>query len=178
MDNPLLGPRGALATYGPQKGLKPHDALMLEAQSARLASMLCRQFERPDALAARPGAGAAGGIAFGLMAAAGAELVPGYELVSSWLDLERRVAEADIVITGEGRFDDSSMSGKGPGALARRALELGKRVHVFAGEVRLSSQIGGLRTHGVTPPAVALADALANAPGFLFAAVKRALSDA
>jgi glycerate kinase len=176
VDNPLLGPRGALATYGPQKGLKPHDALMLEAQSARLAAMLCRQFGRPDTLAAMPGAGAAGGIAFGLMAAAGAVLIPGYELVASWLDLDRRVAEADIVITGEGRFDDSSMSGKGPGALARRALELGKRVHVFAGEVRLSSAIEGLRTHVITPPAMPLAGALANAPGFLFVAVKRALS--
>jgi glycerate 2-kinase len=178
VDNPLLGPRGALATYGPQKGLKPHDASLLEAQSARLAALLCREFGRPDDLAAKPGAGAAGGIAFGLMAAADATLIPGFELVSSWLDLDRRVAEADIIITGEGRFDDSSMSGKGPGALASRALELGKQVHVFAGEVRLSAAIEGLRTHGITPQAVPLADALANAPGFLFVAVKRALSGA
>jgi glycerate kinase len=96
--------------------------------------------------------------------------------VSSWLDLEGRLASADIVLTGEGRFDDSSLQGKGPGALARRALELGKRVHVFAGQVRLSHPVPGLLTHSVTPAGMPLSDALANAPGFLFSAVKRALS--
>jgi glycerate kinase len=176
VDNPLLGPMGALATYGPQKGLKEYDAAMLESESTRLAAMVCREFAQHSELASLPGAGAAGGIAFGLMAAAGARLLPGFELVSSWLDLDRRVAEADIVITGEGRFDDSSLSGKGPGALAHRALELGKRVHVFAGEIRLSGKIPGLSTHAITPAGVPLAEALANAPALLFIAVKRALS--
>ena len=176
VDNPLLGPRGALATYGHQKGLRPGDASHLEAETARLAALLCRAFGQPDDLALRPGAGAAGGIAFGLMAAAGATLIPGYELVASWLDVERRLAQADIVITGEGRFDASSLEGKGPGAVARSALAQGKEVHVFAGEVRLTGKIPGLHTHAITPQGVPLAEALSNAPAFLFSSVKRALA--
>ena len=176
VDNPLLGPRGALATYGPQKGLRPRDAAMLEEQGARIAALACTVFGRSPELVSAPGSGAAGGIAFGLMAALGAQLLPGFELVSSWLDFEGRLASADVVVTGEGRFDDSSLQGKGPGALAMRALELGKRVHVFAGEVRLSHPVPGLLTHSVTPAGMALPDALANAPGLLFSAVKRTLS--
>jgi glycerate kinase len=107
------------------------------------------------------------------MAGAGARLLPGYELVSSWLDIDRRIAEADIVITGEGRFDDSSLQGKGPGAIARRALDLGKQVHVFAGQVALTGKVHGLLTHAITPAGMPLEDALANAPGFLFSSVKR-----
>jgi|SRR5208283_2231083 len=176
VENPLLGPGGALAVYGPQKGLKPADALGLEAQSARIASMVCRHFGRSESLAAEHGAGAAGGIAFGLMAAAGARLVPGFELVASWLDLDARMAAADIVVTGEGRFDDSSLSGKGPGAVARRALALGKPVHVFAGRVALARPVPGLSTHSVTPPGMELPEALAKAPALLNGAVRQAFA--
>lgn len=174
VENPLLGPCGALAVYGPQKGLRPGDAAGLEAEGARIASLLCRQFGRPDDLARTPGAGAAGGIAFGLMAAAGAKLLPGFDLVASWLDLDRRLAEADMVLTGEGRFDDSSLSGKGPGTLVGRALALGKPVHVFAGEVALSREVPGLCVHAVTPPGMALSEALSGAPALLFKAVRLA----
>ncbi|HZZ18447.1 MAG TPA: glycerate kinase [Opitutaceae bacterium] len=176
VDNPLLGPRGALAVYGPQKGLKAKDAPMLEEEGARIAGLLCAAFGRPANLVSVPGAGAAGGIAFGLMAGAGAKLLPGYELVSSWLDIERRLAAADIVVTGEGRFDDSSLQGKGPGALARRALDTGKTVHVFAGQVSLTGKVHGLVTHAISPAGMPLDDALANAPGFLFSSVKRAFA--
>src|SRR5271165_6851610 len=174
VDNPLLGPGGALAVYGPQKGLRAADAAALEAESARIAAMVCRHFGRPESLAMERGAGAAGGIAFGLMAAAGARLAPGFDIVASWLDLDPRLAAADIVVTGEGRFDDSSLSGKGPGAVVRRALDLGKTVHVFAGEVRLSRTVPGLLAHTITPPGMALAEALAKAPELLSAAVRRA----
>jgi glycerate kinase len=165
--NPLFVPNGALAVYGLQKGLRPGEAPALEAQGARIAAMLCRHFGRPLGLASAPGAGAAGGIAFGLMAGAGAELLPGFEFVSSWLDLDRRLAAADIVITGEGRFDESSLSGKGPGSLVRRALGLGKPVHVFAGQVALAGDIPGLQTHAITPAGTALALALASATDLL-----------
>jgi len=176
VENPLLGPSGALAVYGPQKGLRPADAAALEAQSARIASMVCRHFGRSERLAAERGAGAAGGIAFGLMAAAGARLVAGFDLVASWLDLDARLAAADIVVTGEGRFDDSSLSGKGPGAVIRRALALGKPVHVFAGQVALVRPVPGLSTHAVTPPGMELAEALSGAPALLSGAVRRAFS--
>jgi glycerate kinase len=177
VDNPLLGPRGALAVYGPQKGLKPDEAAGLEKETGRIAALVCRHFKRPDELTERPGAGAAGGIAFGLMAAANATLLPGFDLVSSWIDLDDRLSAADMVVTGEGRFDESSLSGKGPGTVVRRALAQGKLVHVFAGEVALARKIPGLFTHAITPPGMALGEALERAPTLLSAAVQRALSE-
>jgi len=110
------------------------------------------------------------------MAAAGARLVPGFDLVASWLDLDARLAAADIVLTGEGRFDESSLSGKGPGAVVRRALALGKPVHVFAGQVALARPPPGLSVHAVTPPGMALGEALARASELLSRAVGRALA--
>ena len=136
--------------------------------------LLCHHCNQPDALMDTPGAGAAGGISFGLMAAAGAQLLPGFELVSAWLDLERRLAAADLIITGEGRFDDSSLSGKGPGAVAARALALGKRVHVFAGAVSTGAEHPGLTLHAITPPDMPLERALREAADNLRQAVHRA----
>jgi glycerate kinase len=97
------------------------------------------------------------------MAATGAQLVPGFELVSAWLDLETRLAAADVVITGEGRFDDSSLSGKGPGAVAARALALGKQVHVFAGSATVANPPANLKLHSVTPAGMPLDQALRQA---------------
>jgi glycerate kinase len=176
VDNPLLGPNGAVAVYGPQKGLRPADAAMLEDESRRISALMCSSFGRPASLADLPGAGAAGGITFGLMVAAGAVMAPGFDLVAAWLDLDRRIAAADVILTGEGRFDDSSLSGKGPGTVIRRALALGKAVHVFAGSVALSRDIPGLSVHPITPPGVPLERALAETPGRLLDAVRQALA--
>jgi glycerate kinase len=172
--NPLLGPQGAAAAYGPQKGLRPADRPRLENESARLALMLCKHCGQSDARMETPGTGAAGGLPFGLMVAARARLLPGIELVSAWLDLERRLAAADLVITGEGRFDESSLSGKGPGAIAARALALGKRVRVFAGQVQAAAR-PGLELHAITPAGTPLAQALKNAGANLQAAVRKNL---
>lgn len=177
VDNPLLGKRGALAVYGRQKGLRAEDAPNLEAETARVAGLVCSHFGRPGELARAPGTGAAGGIAFGLMAAANARLLPGFDLVSSWIDLDERLSAADMVITGEGRFDESSLSGKGPGTVVRRALAQGKLVHVFAGEIDLARKIPGLLAHTVSPPGMALADALARGPALLSEAVLEALAE-
>lgn len=175
VSNPLLGPRGAAATYGPQKGLRPEDLALLDAESGRLAALLCAHCGRPESLREIPGTGAAGGISLGLMAAAGAELVPGFEFVSAWLDLEARLARADIVITGEGRFDDSSLQGKGPGAVAARALALGKQVHVFAGRATVARPPARLTVHSITPEGTPLEQALREAAGNLQRAVGGAL---
>jgi glycerate kinase len=172
--NPLLGSRGAAAVYGPQKGLRAVDFPRLDNETARLAMMLCGYCGKPDSLMELPGAGAAGGISFGLMAAAGAELLPGFELVSAWLDLDARLAAADLVITGEGRFDESSLSGKGPGAVAARALALGKPVHVFAGQVTAANR-ERLSLHAITPPGTPLERALQSASSNLAAAVRSTL---
>lgn len=173
--NPLLGPRGAAATYGPQKGLRPADLARLDHECARLALLLCAHTGRPNALMDLPGAGAAGGISFGLMAAADAKLLPGFDLVSAWLDLERKLAAADLVITGEGSFDDTSLTGKGPGAVAARALALGKPVHVFAGAVSTLTPRAHLTLHAITPAGTPLAQALRAAPDLLTAAVRQSL---
>ena len=177
VENPLLGRRGALAAYGAQKGLRPADAAALEAETARVAAKVCRYFGQPDELIGTPGAGAAGGIAFGLMAAANARLLPGFDLVSSWIDLDDRLSAADMVITGEGRFDETSLSGKGPGTVVRRALAQGKLVHVFAGEVALARKIPGLLTHAISPAGMPLREAIAEAPALLSEAVRDALSE-
>ncbi len=174
VSNPLLGPRGCAAIYGPQKGLAPADLAQLEHASARLALMLTAHCGQPDTLMDLPGAGAAGGIAFGLMTAAGATLLPGADLVAAWLDLDARLTAADLVLTGEGRFDASSLSGKGPGAVAGRAHAFGKQTHIFAGVVSMPPR-AGLYAHGITPPGVPLEEALRTAGPNLAAAVARAL---
>ena len=109
------------------------------------------------------------------MAAADAKLLPGFDLVSAWLDLERKLAAADLVITGEGSFDDTSLTGKGPGAVAARALALGKPVHVFAGAVSTLTPRAHLTLHAITPAGTPLAQALRAAPELLTAAVRQSL---
>lgn len=170
--NPLLGPNGATATFGPQKGLRPEDLSRLETTVARIAGLLSAATKTDPALANTPGAGAAGGIAFGLMAATNARLVPGFDLVSDWLDLPHRLASADLILTGEGRFDATSLGGKGPGSLVRAAADLGKPVHVFAGSVS-APPVPGAHYHAITPGDVPLAQALPRTAELLSAAIHR-----
>jgi glycerate kinase len=174
VSNPLLGARGAAAIYGPQKGLQAADLPRLDHESARLAMMLCAHCQQSDAIMETPGAGAAGGIAFGFMTATGAKLIPGFDLVSAWLDLDAQLAAADVVITGEGRFDDSSLNGKGPGAVAARALALGKSVHVFAGTATAAHAPAQLNLHSITPSGTPLPQALRQASLFLERSVRDA----
>jgi glycerate 2-kinase len=170
--NPLLGPMGTAAVFGPQKGLSAADIGRLDEAGARMAALMCEHFGKPASLADQVGAGAAGGIAFGLMAAAGARLLPGFGLVSAWLGIEERIAAADIVVTGEGRFDESSLGGKGPGAIAARARDLGKRVVVLAGQARGAPE--GLEVRAITPEGVPLEVALRETGPNLAAAVRAA----
>ena len=109
---------------------------------------------------------------FGLMVGLGAKIVPGSALVSAWLDLPARLATADLVITGEGRFDATSLGGKGPGALVTEARRLGKSAHVFAGSLGLPETDG---LHAITPPGLPLAEALPRTAELLAAAVRTAL---
>ena len=171
--NPLLGPHGCAAVYGPQKGLRPEDLAKLEQTSARLALLLCTRAGVRDEIMDTPGAGAAGGIAFGLMTAAGATLLPGFDFVSAWLDLDRRIAAADVVLTGEGRFDASSLAGKGPAAVAARARALGRPAHIFAGAVGTGVPPTSYAVHAITPAGTPLATALSATAANLAAAVRR-----
>jgi glycerate kinase len=109
------------------------------------------------------------------MCATRARLLPGFDFVSDWLGLEEKIASADLVLTGEGRFDASSHGGKGPGALAARALAAGKTVQVFAGHVVPSINPDRLVLHEITPTDIPLDQALRDAAAFLCRAIQRTL---
>ena len=124
--NPLCGPQGASAVFGPQKGATPEDEKTLDAALAHFASVA------GDA-ATTPGDGAAGGLGFAFRRFLGAELVPGVELILGETKLEEFVRDADVVITGEGRLDGQTVMGKAPIGVARLAKAHGKTVLAFSG---------------------------------------------
>ena len=128
VDNPLCGERGASAIYGPQKGATPALVSELDAYLQNLAE----KSGTPEH-AVFPGAGAAGGLGFGLMAFAGARLLSGFTMVADICALHERVAAVDLVITGEGSLDAQSLSGKGPVGIARIASEHGVPCVAVAG---------------------------------------------
>ena len=133
VNNPLVGPRGAAAVYGPQKGATPADVQMLDANLrhfGRLAGAFCGQ-----PLLRLPGGGAAGGLGAGLLAFAGARLVAGGPTVLTWAGLERALAGADLVITGEGRLDSQTRFGKTPASVAALAARYGVPVLGLAGSL-------------------------------------------
>ncbi|MCW2752309.1 MAG: glycerate kinase [Aeromicrobium sp.] len=125
VSNPLLGPTGAAAVFGPQKGAMPADIPTMDANLARLARVLGRDPQQP-------GAGAAGGTSFGLVAW-GAELRSGAEEIAARSGLDAAIAAADLVITGEGRFDSQSASGKIPHHIATLAADVGVASSLIAG---------------------------------------------
>ncbi|MBI3414271.1 MAG: glycerate kinase [Verrucomicrobia bacterium] len=116
VQNPLLGRLGATRIYGPQKGIRPQDVVKAEACLGRLAAVCKKHFR--DYTAKEPGTGAAGGLGFGLRCFLDAQLRPGFELFSGHAELEQRLNNIDLVITGEGAIDKSSLMGKGVGQIA------------------------------------------------------------
>jgi glycerate 2-kinase len=130
--NPLLGAHGATRVFAPQKGATPEQLEILERALARLAEVAVRTFG-PDHREA-PGAGAAGGLGFGLLTFCGAEVRPGFDVVAEAIDLRQRIAGADVVITGEGKLDRQTLAGKTPAGVARMARELGKPVFAIVGQ--------------------------------------------
>jgi glycerate 2-kinase len=127
VSNPLLGPAGAAATYGPQKGATLHDVRALDARLARFADALERATDRRER--ETPGAGAAGGVGFGLLCLAGRfaslTLRPGVDLVMAAAGFAAALETVDLVITGEGRIDEQTAFGKTALGVARRAQAAG-----------------------------------------------------
>jgi glycerate kinase len=129
--NPLTGPNGAAAVYAPQKGASPPQVEILEAALVRFAEVVRRSLGVD--IAGMPGAGAAGGLAGGLVAFTGARIASGFEIVAEATDLEARLTAADVVVTGEGSFDSQSLQGKTTGRVIAMARRAGKPWVVFAG---------------------------------------------
>jgi glycerate kinase len=119
--NTLFGENGATSCYGPQKGLSLDEIIQFEEELKKILTSFTPYF--PDALdkSNKKGSGAAGGMGYGLSLAYDVSLVEGFNLVSNWFGVDKQIQEANFVITGEGRFDKSSLYGKGPFEILRLA---------------------------------------------------------
>ncbi|GAB3759089.1 glycerate kinase [Microlunatus parietis] len=139
--NPLLGPSGAAAVFGPQKGATAADIEVLDRALAGYARLVAAALGAdPEVLVSAPGAGAAGGVGFAALAVLGARMRPGIDLVCELVGLDRRLAGAAAVITGEGSLDSQSLSGKSPVGVARRARAAGvPRVYAVCGRNQLTA---------------------------------------
>ena len=143
--NPLTGKEGATAIFGPQKGATPEMITRLDAALAHYAELIKRDLDL-DVLELA-GGGAAGGMGAALFAFCGAELRQGIEIVTDALHLDRYVAEADLVITGEGRIDSQTVHGKVPVGVAKVAKRYNKPVIGIAGS--LTADVGVVHEHGI-----------------------------
>ena len=137
--NPLLGETGATRTFGPQKGATSEQLEILERALTRLADTVTRELGCD--FRNKPGAGAAGGLGFGLMSFCGAELRPGFDVVAAAVELEEKIKSADVVITGEGKLDSQTLEGKAPAGVARLARKFGKRVFAVVGRAAADQQV-------------------------------------
>lgn len=150
VQNPLLGARGCTRIYGPQKGLSLPDFPPAERCLRRLARVAEENFGRD--YADEPGAGAAGGLGFGLSCFLGGRLESGFDLFLRYAGLERRIRRADLVVTGEGAIDPSTLMGKGVGQIAQYCLKLGIPCLGLAGVVATGKKTKSpfTQAHGLT----------------------------
>lgn len=163
--NPLFGENGAAFVYAPQKGASLEDVELLEAGLRRLAKIADKTLGK-DA-STQLGAGAAGGLAFGLMAFCCAQLKPGIEVVLEAADFDEKLRDADLVLTGEGALDEQTLSGKTIAGVCKAARKRNVPVVAFGGKVALSGE--QLSTLGLRS-----AFAIANAPMPLEECIERA----
>lgn len=147
IDNPLFGERGAAHVFGPQKGASPEQAALLDDGLAHLADRVEQDLDGDSDLAGSAGAGAAGGLGFGLAAFFGAELSSGFSVVAEATGFASAIARADLVITGEGRLDAGSLGGKTPIGVAHMARQAGVACFAVVGD----SEVGHeeLRAEGI-----------------------------
>ncbi len=134
VENPLLGPTGCTRVYGPQKGIRLERMEEYEAALSQLVSVVQRDLGIHAA--ELPGAGAAGGMGFGLMSFIGATIEPGFNFVAAAARLPEAILLADLIITGEGCVDEQTLHGKGPAGVADLARRHAKPVVVAGGIVQ------------------------------------------
>lgn len=152
VDNPLVGPHGASAIFGPQKGATPEQVVQLDGALQQYAAVLARQFGQQ--VAHLPGAGAGGGIAAAMLVFLRGSLKPGSEIVAQAVGLAQAIAGADLVLTGEGRIDGQTVHGKTPIGVARLALQYGKPVIAIGG--CLGSGVELVYQHGIAASVAAV----------------------
>jgi len=174
--NPLLGPTGASAVYGPQKGADAAMVAELEAGLTEYAAVLRRDLRRD--VADLPGAGAAGGMGAGLMAFLDAHMQSGIDLVLDAARFEERARGADWLLTGEGRIDAQTLSGKTISGVLRRCRPLGIPAIAFGGSVddaagELLAAEGLRAAFPIVPGPMSLEDAMRDAGALLTQAVAR-----
>ena len=131
--NPLLGMNGATRVFGPQKDATKDDLEVLESALTRLADVVARDFGFD--YRNEPGAGAAGGLGFGLMSFCGATIRPGFDVVAEAVGLDSKMKDVDVVITGEGSLDRQTLEGKTPAGVARLARKFHRPVFAIVGRV-------------------------------------------
>ena len=177
VDNPLTGVHGAAAVYAPQKGADPDQVAALDAALTRWADVMAAATgveHRAD-----PGVGAAGGIGFAAVAALGARMRPGVEVVLELMDFAGALAEADLVVTGEGSLDAQTLRGKAPAGVAAAARAAGVPVVAVAGRCDLSADellgVGFAAVHSLTAEAGPGEDPLTD-PGPLLRRIGAKLS--
>ncbi|MDX1934026.1 MAG: glycerate kinase [Capsulimonadales bacterium] len=175
VDHPLTGPHGASAIFGPQKGATPDDIVLLDAALARFASVLGID-------PVRPGSGAAGGAAAGLLRLfPNAVLLPGIRLVLEAVGFERHLVGATLALTGEGRLDGQTLGGKAVAGVGNRARAAGVPTAALVGGItgeidpaRLASEAGVDAVLPIVPGPCTLEEALRNAEPWLSDAAERA----
>ncbi|MET9549397.1 glycerate kinase [Streptomyces sp. NPDC006627] len=176
--NVLCGERGVARVFGPQKGATPRQVEELAAALEHWAYVLTRDLRVAADLSGGPGTGASGGLGAGL-AALGARLLPRFDVLLDRVDLDARLARADLVVTAEGALDHQTRYGKVPAEVARRAKRAGRPVLVLAGTIGVGAHsvraLGVDAYSAILPAPVSLTEALGRGGEFLTDATERAL---
>ena len=177
VQNVLLGPFGCTRVYGPQKGLRTEDFEFAERCLGRLAEVAKR--ELPFDAASEPGAGAAGGLGFGLRCFLGARLEPGFGLFAQHAGLQECLCSVELVVTGEGAIDASTLMGKGVGELAARCRQAGLPCRGLGGAVADAARADNLftKTYALAPDLTSREEALAEPALWLERLAARAASE-
>ena len=136
--NPLLGQNGATRTFGPQKGATPEQLEISERALTHLADIVTRDLGCD--FRNEPGAGAAGGLGFGLMSFCDAKIQPGFEVVAEAVGLEQKIKRANVIITGEGKLDNQTLEGKTPAGVANLGRKFCKQVFAIVGRAEANSK--------------------------------------
>ena len=177
VQNRLLGAQGASRVYGPQKGLREADIPAAEICLERLSQVV--RLDLGIDAAHEPGTGAAGGLGYGLRVFLGGVFKPGFDIFAEMAGLKEKIGKADLVITAEGAIDESTLMGKGTGAVARLAQTQGRPCIGLGGSVPENVMNGALfnKVHGICPGLTSLEQAMAEPKQWLTRLAEKAAAE-